>query len=191
MFPIHGGSLCKRCSCRFPLNKSHPQTAFESDWTAAWDWLNCFLQPCLRLLELPTLEFKEPGATNWCSQNPEESTPSLWNLIIFCTLLQSFHRVHRGEPYSRAWCPTNQYWRNTTSLVVPKTFDMVWSVEFLEHVNLHNHFNYISTTFQPFKRLLSSWGPPANGEDGITSRFTSESTSPTVFDTMKSSTRRN
>lgn len=40
------------------------------------------------------------------------------------------------------------------------TFDMVWSVEFLEHVNLHNHFNYI-TTFRKAAIIMvtsSKWG---------------------------------
>ena len=41
-----------------------------------------------------------------------------------------------------------------------KTFDMVWSVEFLEHVNLHNHFNYISTFRKAAIILVTSsrWG---------------------------------
>jgi len=41
-----------------------------------------------------------------------------------------------------------------------KTFDMVWSVEFLEHVNLHFHYNYI-TTFRKAAILMvtsSKWG---------------------------------
>jgi len=41
-----------------------------------------------------------------------------------------------------------------------KTFDMVWSVEFLEHISLHNHFNYIST-FRKAAIILvtsSNWG---------------------------------
>ena len=41
-----------------------------------------------------------------------------------------------------------------------KTFDMVWSVEFLEHVNLQFHYNYIST-FRKAAILMvtsSNWG---------------------------------
>jgi len=41
-----------------------------------------------------------------------------------------------------------------------KTFDAVWSVEFLEHVNVHNHYNYISTFRKAAILLVTSsrWG---------------------------------
>lgn len=41
-----------------------------------------------------------------------------------------------------------------------KTFDMVWSVEFLEHVNLQFHYNYVSTFRKAAILLVTSsrWG---------------------------------
>mmetsp|Transcript_4570 Transcript_4570/g.13172 ORF Transcript_4570/g.13172 Transcript_4570/m.13172 type:complete len:398 (+) Transcript_4570:117-1310(+) len=41
-----------------------------------------------------------------------------------------------------------------------ETFDAVWSVEFLEHVNVHNHFNYVSAFRKAAILIVSSsrWG---------------------------------
>jgi hypothetical protein len=41
-----------------------------------------------------------------------------------------------------------------------KTFDIAWAVEFLEHVNLHYHYNYISTFRKAAILMVTSsrWG---------------------------------
>jgi len=113
-------------------------------------------------------------------------SPSVWKHLVQNWTVQSVLDVGCGRGTSTSWFYTHglrtqcvegshdaieQSMLPDKSLIVEhdfsrgpwwpeETFDAVWSVEFLEHVNVHNHYNYISTFRKAAILLVTSsrWG---------------------------------
>mmetsp|Transcript_10124 Transcript_10124/g.11359 ORF Transcript_10124/g.11359 Transcript_10124/m.11359 type:complete len:413 (+) Transcript_10124:143-1381(+) len=113
-------------------------------------------------------------------------SPAVWKYLVQHWTVQSILDVGCGRGTSTSWFYTHglrtlcvegshdaveQSMIPDKSLIVEhdysrgpwwpeQTFDAVWSVEFLEHVNVHNHYNYISTFRKAAILLVTSshWG---------------------------------
>lgn len=113
-------------------------------------------------------------------------SPAVWKYIVEEWTVQSILDVGCGRGISTSWfythgvrteCVEGSHDAITQSMLPNKelitehdfsrgpwwpatTFDAIWSVEFLEHVNIHNHFNYISTFRKAAILLVTSshWG---------------------------------
>jgi len=113
-------------------------------------------------------------------------SPSVWKHLVQNWTVQSVLDVGCGRGTSTSWFYTHglrtqcvegshdaieQSMIPDKSLIVEhdfsrgpwwpeETFDAVWSVEFFEHVNVHNHYNYISTFRKAAILLVTSsrWG---------------------------------
>ena len=113
-------------------------------------------------------------------------SPAVWKYMVQNWTVQSVLDVGCGRGTSTSWfythglrtqCVEGSHDATEQSMVPDKslivehdfsrgpwwpeeTFDAVWSVEFLEHVNVHNHYNYISTFRKAAILLVTSsrWG---------------------------------